>query len=998
MGGSSCTATSSRHNRIATILVVDDLSANRAFLGALLREQGHRLLEAADGAQGLAAAQAERPDLVITDVLMPVMDGFEFVRQLRLDPATSGTPVVLYTATYSARDARDLAHSIGASYVLTKPAKAEEVLAVVGRALAGGSGQGELPEPSQPTADADREYLGLLSDRLSEKSGDLRSANARLRALINIGLELASERDPERLLENVCLASRDLFGASYVTLGIVDLNDRTVVRVATSGMDANAWIKPGDPVAGFFAQVIGERRTFRGEYAGENAAGLQWPANHPEVRSFLAAPIASPGLVFGWICFVGNEGRAFTQDDEDLVMALSGQVGRIYEGSHFFALAKKRAEELEGEILERNGVEEILRIERDRSQRYLDTAQVMLVALDLRGKVTLANRYACSVLGWTAEELRGVDWLETCIPARIRESTRGSFQKLLDGDLSIVENPVLTRSGEERLFQWRNTLIRNDGDQIVGVLSSGADITEHSLAVEALRTAEERMRFALESANVGIWDMDYSSGKLRWSETLEAQYGLAPKSFTGTFEAFIACIHPDDRTSVVAEVEAAIQAGSDFSVVHRASWPDGTIRWLNGIGRVRLDEQGRPVRAIGISMDVTGRRALEEQFHQAQKMEAIGRLAGGVAHDFNNLLTAILGYCELLLTDLDPLDPRRADIEEIQGAGESAARLTRQLLAFSRRQIVEPTLLDLNAVVTGVHPILTRLIGEDVKIELGLQSGLSTVKADRGQVEQIILNLAVNARDAMPKGGTLSLETANVELDENYPKTHLSVRPGAYVALTVTDTGSGMTAAVQDRLFEPFFTTKEVGRGTGLGLATVHGIVNQIGGSINVYSELNRGTSFKVYFPSAANEPAVEAPTPSKGPAHTGTQTVLVVEDAEGLRDLVRRLLERQGYTVLVASNADDAIQMFEATETIDVLLTDVVMPGASGPELTRRLIEKRPGLRVIYMSGYTEEAIVQHGVLKPGIAFLHKPFTADSLGRKIREVLELELVPAGAP
>jgi signal transduction histidine kinase len=410
---------------------------------------------------------------------------------------------------------------------------------------------------------------------------------------------------------------------------------------------------------------------------------------------------------------------------------------------------------------------------------------------------------------------------------------------------------------------------------------------------------------------------------------------------------------------------------------------------LNGAGRVLLGDHGEAVRAVGISLDVTERRTLEEQYQQAQKMEAVGRLAGGVAHDFNNLLTVILGYCELLLADIRPGDSQHADIAEIQKAGARAGGLTRQLLAFSRKQIIEPTLLDLNGIAGDMHAMLGRLIGEDIKIVLALRPELGPVKADRGQVEQIVMNLAVNARDAMPKGGILTIETANVELDEDYAATHRAVKPGAYVVLVVSDTGTGMTRQVQARLFEPFFTTKEPGKGTGLGMATVFGIVTQAGGTVGVYSEVGRGTSFKVYFPRVdATEIVTDLQAPAARP-HAGTQTVLVVEDEGGLRELAKRLLQRQGYTVFVAADADEALRQFAAHPSIDVLLTDVVMPGASGPELTRQLVEQRPALRVIYMSGYTEEGIVHHGVLKPGIAFLHKPFTSETLGQKIRDVLE---------
>jgi PAS domain S-box-containing protein len=642
----------------------------------------------------------------------------------------------------------------------------------------------------------------------------------------------------------------------------------------------------------------------------------------------------------------------------------------------------------------RREAESALRRERDRAQRYLDTAEVILLKLDTEGRIALVNRYACAVLGRTADELLGRDWIETCLPGRTRAASRTRLHDAFDGDLSVFETPVLTASGAERLIEWRTTLLRDDSGSVTGLFSSGTDITERNHAVEALRTAEERTRFALQSANVGIWDMDYTTGVLRWSEINEAHYGLRPDTFTGTFAAFIDRVHPDDRIGLLATMATANASGADFSEQHRSVWPDGTVRWLSGAGRVQLGRNGKPVRGLGISTDVTDRRILEEQYQQAQKMDAMGRLAGGVAHDFNNLLTAILGYCELLLADFDPHDPRRADIAEIQTAGTSAAGLTRQLLAFSRKEIIEPTVLNLNGVVASMRLMLQRVIGEDVAIELALSPVLASVKTDRGQVEQIIMNLAVNARDAMPAGGTLTIETANVTLDDHYALTHLSVKPGAYVALIVSDSGTGMTPDVLARLFEPFFTTKEPGKGTGLGLATVHGIVQRSGGSVTVDSEPGKGTAFKVYFPRV-DDPVtvVVSPTPvASGPVRT--ETVLVVDDAEGLRQLTRRILQRQGYTVLVAATADEAVRLFDGNAAIDVLLTDVVMPGASGPELTRQLVERRPALKVIYMSGYTEDAIVRHGVLNSGIAFLHKPFTADALGRKIREVLDRQVIP----
>jgi two-component system cell cycle sensor histidine kinase/response regulator CckA len=961
---------------MATILIVDDFSDSRAVLAALLRDEGYRLLEAANGSEGLVTARAEHPDLVITDGLMPVMDGYQFLRQLRLDPATRTIPVVFYTAHYSGHEARALALSSGVSYVLTKPTRSAEVLKIVSRVLSGESETGVPSEDSLLSTEFDRDHLRLLTDKLSENAERLEAANGRLRALVDIGLGMASERDSDRLLQNVCGSAQALCGATYVTAGIVDRNDLTVQRFATCGTDSTSWIKPGDTVPGILGTVISERRTLRGDNPGGDPVSLQLPVRHPEVQAFLATPIASPTQVHGWFCLVGNEGRTFDESDEYLIHALAAQVGRIHE--------------LEHEILERKEAESALRRERDRAQRYLDTAEVILLALDLDGRVTLINRKGCDLLGWTDPEMLGCDWIEKCVPARMRDALRQMFGLAVRGDLPIVDAPVLCASGEERLIEWRNRVVRDEEGRVIGTFSSGTDITERNRAVEALRTAEERMRFALQSADVGIWDMDYTTGVLQWSEILEAQYGLEPGTFGGTFEAFLARVHSDDRDSVLETVANAVTGGTDFSTQNRAKWPDGTVRSLSGSGRIHRGEHGEPVRGVGISLDVTARRALEEQHQQGQKMEAIGRLAGGVAHDFNNLLTVILGYCELLLAGLDPGDPRQADIAEVQKAGDRAAELTRQLLAFSRKQIIEPVLLDLNVVVAGMRTMIGRLIGDDVSVVLALAPGLAHVKADRGQVEQIVLNLAVNARDAMPEGGTLTIDTAGVELDEHYMKMHPSVKPGPYLVLTVTDTGTGMTPDVRARLFEPFFTTKEIGKGTGLGLATVDGIVTRSGGSIDVVSEVGSGTSFKVYFPAAdAAERVVEVPAPVSRP-RTGTRTVLVVDDAEGIRELARRLLERKGYTVLVAANANEALRLCEGPASIDVLLADVVMPGSSGPDVARCVVERRPALKVIYMSGYTEDAIVHHGVLDPGIAFLHKPFTSDTLGRKIREVLDL--------
>jgi nitrogen-specific signal transduction histidine kinase/CheY-like chemotaxis protein len=395
----------------------------------------------------------------------------------------------------------------------------------------------------------------------------------------------------------------------------------------------------------------------------------------------------------------------------------------------------------------------------------------------------------------------------------------------------------------------------------------------------------------------------------------------------------------------------------------------------------------------GIARDISERKQLEQQLQQSQKMEAIGRLAGGVAHDFNNLLTVITGYSDLLLERYADRGPIHQEINLIKQAGERAVALTRQLLAFSRKQVLQLQILNLNTVVIDSARILHRLIGEDIELVTMPDPSLGYVHADPGQLEQVIMNLAVNARDAMPQGGCLTIETASIYLDEDYTRRHVSMRPGPYVLLAVSDTGCGMDVATQARVFEPFFTTKGPGEGTGLGLSTVYGIVQQSGGSVWVYSEPGQGTTFKIYLPRL-EAPGGRRETPAcQSTLPHGSETVLVVEDEAMVRQLASEFLRRQSYTVLAAANASEALQMCEAySAPIHLILTDVVMPRMSGPELIQRL-----ALLVLYMSGYTDHAVVQHGLLHTGVPFLQKPFTLTTLAHKVREVLDAPLPGEGA-
>jgi two-component system cell cycle sensor histidine kinase/response regulator CckA len=510
---------------------------------------------------------------------------------------------------------------------------------------------------------------------------------------------------------------------------------------------------------------------------------------------------------------------------------------------------------------------------------------------------------------------------------------------------------------------------------------------ERRLVEARLRQNEERTQFALSSARMGIWEMDLARNEMVSADTLRAVFGIGAEDGPTDRQSFQERIHPDDRPMVLRELERAVAAHRDYAVTFRVTWPDGSVHWIDGHGHLLYDDTGQPARVVGVSIDVSERKALESQLLQAQKMEGIGLLAGGVAHDFNNLLTAILGYSMLLSESLPPESPGCRDVEEIIKATERAAGLTRQLLAFSRKQVFEPSTVHLNTLIRDMSPMLGLLMGEDVSLVMALASSLAPVRADAGQLQQVVMNLAMNARDAMPGGGQLLIETANVELDDAYLLHHAVAAPGRYVRVVVSDTGVGIPQEIKAHLFEPFFTTKEKGRGTGLGLATVYGIVQQSGGYIWVYSEPRQGATFKVYLP-ASDDQVDEPQRPEEAAASTGSELVVVVEDEEAVRRLASLVLRRAGYRVLEAAGAKEAEALVSAgREPFDLLVSDVVMPEMSGPALYERLAARQPALKVLYMSGYTDDAIIRQGRLQAGAAFLQKPFTGEMLLRKIREV-----------
>jgi two-component system cell cycle sensor histidine kinase/response regulator CckA len=625
-----------------------------------------------------------------------------------------------------------------------------------------------------------------------------------------------------------------------------------------------------------------------------------------------------------------------------------------------------------------------LQAEKDKAQKYLDITAVIMVALDNRGEITLINRKGLEVLGYAEDEIIGKNWFDTFLPDNVREATRVVFQKLMAGEIVSAEyneNPCLTKRGEQRVVAWHNTVVADETGGIIGTLSSGEDITERMQAEAALRESEEKYRHLFELESDAIFLIDNETGRILEVNTAASDlYGYSREELLQKKNTDLSAEPNQTR-------KATLEGWSRVPVrFHRNK--DGTVLPVEITAR-HFTWRGRGVHVAAIR-DITERMSLEEQLRQAQKMEAIGRLTAGIAHDFNNLLTAINGFAELMQLEVAPEDPLSELVGKILASGRRAADLVRQLLAFSRKQILEPRTLNLNNVVSNMGRMLHRIIGEHIDIETVLAPDLWIVKVDPTQIEQVIVNLAVNARDAMPAGGRLTIETANVFLDEAYAASHLEVQPGEHVLLAVSDTGKGMSEEVKAHIFEPFFTTKEVGQGAGLGLATVYGIVKQSGGHIWVYSEENQGTTFKIYLPRARRSALLASRSHIAVDVPTGREVILLVEDDESVRDLVRRTLQRQGYTVLEASNGQEALQLFtHHAGPIHLLLTDVVMPGLSGKALAEQLAKIQPNLRVLYMSGYTDNVIVQHGELEAGIAFLQKPLSPTALAAKVRQVLD---------
>jgi PAS domain S-box-containing protein len=572
------------------------------------------------------------------------------------------------------------------------------------------------------------------------------------------------------------------------------------------------------------------------------------------------------------------------------------------------------------------------------------------------------------------------------------QTLTGAHLLMEQGFASAMSVAIGSDDGPRGILSVHSHKVRYFDDQEVSFLQSAANVLAAALKQQEtdqeLRTSEERLRLAMEAATLGIWDRDLKTDQITWSRSQAVLFGLPPDQLRGTYAEFHGLIHPDDRARVELTLDRAREDKTAYSHEYRIIRSDG-VHWITGKGRFFYDDDGQAYRVMGVVLDVSERRRLEEQYRHAQKMEAVGRFAGGVAHDFNNLLTVINGYSDMLL-NMIPLGAEAYElVQQIRNSGERGANLTRQVLAFSRHQVVASRTLNVNAVLRDMESMLRRLIGEDLDFHTDPDPHIGLVNADPGQLDQVIVNLVINARDAMPTGGTLIVSTRNLEFTPADVQERPDARPGRYVMLSVSDTGSGMDDSTLTRIFEPFFTTKG-DQGTGLGLATVYSIVHQASGFIEVASAPGQGAAFHIYLPCVEKPTeAVQAPITEAARAFRSNDTVLLVEDENGVRKLVRHMLEALGLHVLEASGGREALDLCLAyPEPVHLLVSDVVMPRMSGKELADRLRISRPEMRVLFISGYVDDAVVLRGVLHAEAVFLQKPFDAVSLAEKVHEAL----------
>jgi two-component system, cell cycle sensor histidine kinase and response regulator CckA len=876
-------------------------------------------------------------------------------------------------------------------------------------------GKSQLNEPSAEAASggplhAHADSPGYLSPSMSEVSSsesavnkELRRLNRALRALSACNQALAQAGSEQELLDQICDVIVRLGAYRFAWIGYAQEDQTRTVRPVAHAGHENGYLNEivvtwdeADTGRGPVGTAIRENRACVITDTENDPRFALWRnrALHRGYAALIALPLRVAGSSFGALAIYSEQRGSFESSEMELLAEMANNLS--------FGITAIRSQE-EG----KRATAALREAEAKYRQLVEQVPAISYVAeAGAQGRFLYVSPQAQTILGYKPEDCLSDPsfWWDHLNP---EDHPIASLEDTWEeGRPFQVEYRMRRQDGQEVWLRDEAIVVRDPetGKRLTrGML---IDITERKQAEEALRESEERYRAFVTQSSEGIFCMEYRP-------PVPCRLPIREQLALGWENGYMVECN-DAMAKMYGRASAQELVGkplSDFLVLHdpvtvefmenfiRAGYrtTDQESRELDATGQKKIFRNtmmgtvidGHWVRTWGITRDVTARMHLEEQLRNAQQLEAIGRLAGGVAHDFNNILSIIMGHGELLLATAGVDERTRNGLEQIRRAADRAASLTQQLLAFSRKQVLQPKVLDLNEAVADMQKMLSRVIGEDIELVASLHPSLASVKADPGRVEQVLMNLAVNARDAMPHGGKLRMETSNVEVDEDEGR-NLELTAGRYVMLKVTDTGHGMDENTLLHIFEPFFTTKPMGKGTGLGLATVYGIVKQSGGSIQVESKAGRGTEFRIYLPAAGESPHKPHEQVASEKVAGGQETVLIVEDEPDLRELTRMFLEGYGYKVLAASSAEQAIQIAGIFPTsIDLLLTDVIMPGMSGRQLAEKIVGERPQTKIVYMTGYTDDMVVQHKVLEPGVQLLQKPFTKAELALKVRSTLD---------
>jgi len=640
--------------------------------------------------------------------------------------------------------------------------------------------------------------------------------------------------------------------------------------------------------------------------------------------------------------------------------------------------------------IERKKVYDNLYAQKQFSENIINTASAVIMVIDKTGRIGRVNEFFRELTGFRPEEAVNKNFIETFVEKDYIKKTKDMINKSFTDDPDISFKNLINKKGGGSVFvEWHFSIMRDKNEKSSDLLCIGLDLTKKIQAENQLRESEELLKMTEKIAHVGSWIFDRKTSGFIWSDEVYKIFGLKPNQTVPDYKLLLSYIPEDDRDEFNNSFRLAVKNGHPLEMTHKIKRPDGSIRTIHLKAEHEKDRSGVLKRTLGMVHDITDQKELEEQLRQSQKMEAIGLLAGGIAHDFNNLLMVILCNSDMIISRLKKGDPMLEEIIEIKKSGQRAAELTRQLLAFSRKQVLKPQITDLNSIVNDLEKMIKRLVGERIEVVTILNPGIGMIKADKGQLDQVIMNLVVNARDAMPDGGKITVETQNVTLGNDYIKKYSDVRAGNYVMLAVTDTGTGMPKETVDKIFEPFFTTKGLGKGTGLGLSTVYGIVKQSNGYIFCYSEPGKGTTFKIYLPITEEDGfAVENEIKDVIEMKPEGEKIVVIDDEKEIRDVVYRMLSQEGFKVFTAENFEQVMKLFNDEKNIDLLITDVIMPEMNGDEIGQKVLEKYPETKIIYMSGYTESTIMDFSILDRSKFYLQKPFTRQYLIQSVKEIL----------